>query len=157
MKKRGTAITEQEQKFTSVELVCQGRGWDGKDLYVILWEPGTDVPGTYNLTKNTARFKTGARYSVPKQGGTILPSQAKYLGLWESEKERAMWEAKTDVANAEAALEKRHKRETERSPALLTYLKPFREEYFKTISSARRLALELALLKALRTPLKPGE
>lgn len=50
-----------------------------------------------------------------------------------------------------------HKREADGPAELLGLLRPLRALYARTISTSRKLALEMALLNALRTPLRKGE
>jgi len=50
-----------------------------------------------------------------------------------------------------------HKREADGRAELLVLLWPLRALYAKTISTSRKLALEMTPLNALRTPLRKGE
>ena len=159
----------QPEEFTPENYVCKGRRLahdDGK-LYVVLAPIGDHDAGDesfalgderqYELSKGTRRLMTGYRYSIPTKpgGSTIQAASAKMLGPFKSPN-RANWQAETDAAEAEYELLQASKRAGDRDE-LLAALLPFRRTYQKTIGTARKTALELALLAALRTPPRSHE
>lgn len=152
--------------FVSVEYVCKGRRIDRDELtlYVVLAPltgDGADQDRIYTIQpgKNGASLrwlKCGQRYDIPTSGTTIKSGDAKYLGPFEGAELVSRWQLETAAAEAELELLKLHKRADDRDE-LLAALLPFRRTYQKTIGTARKTALELALLAALRTPPRERE
>lgn len=159
----------QPEVFTPEDYVCKGRRLahdDGK-LYVVLAPIGDHDPGDesfalgddrqYEVTKGTRRLMAGYRYSIPTKAGgtTIQAASARMVGPFKSPN-RASWQAEDSAAEAEYEMLQLAKRTGDRD-ALLAALRPFRRTYQKTIGTARKTALELALLAALRTPPRSSE
>jgi len=151
--------------FTPAYYACKGRVYDAADgqLNVVLapiQDDGTLGPDKYyQITKGTRWLRAGAVYEIPtaENGSTIQAVNAKYTGKWENAEDGAAWQLATQAAEAEDAMIRAHKREADGRAELLELLRPLRDQYAKTISTSRKLALEVALLNALRTPIRKGE
>ena len=151
--------------FTPAYYACKGRVYDAADgqLNVVLapiQDDGTLGPDKYyQITKGTRWLRAGAVYEIPtaENGSTIQAVNAKYTGKWENAEDGAAWQLATQAAEAEDAMIRTHKREADGRAELLELLRPLRDQYARTISTSRRLALEVALLNALRTPIRKRE
>jgi plasmid replication initiation protein len=150
-------------EFVPKRYACKGRYYHptANELYVEL-DP-IEADGTlgqgklWGISKGTRWLRAGAVYEIPTNadGTTILAVNAKYQGQWEDKEAVVQWLLLTQAAEAEEAMARAHKKDP--GGELLALLRPLREQYQKTIGTSRRLALEMALLHALRTPLKRGE
>jgi hypothetical protein len=151
--------------FTPARYACKGRVYDSADgeLNVVLapiQDDGTLGPDKYyQLTKGTRWLRAGAVYEIPttENGSTIQALNAKYTGKWGNTEDAAAWQFATQAAEAEDEMIRAHKREADGRAELLGLLRPLRALYARTIGTSRKLALEIALLNALRTPLRKGE
>ena len=173
MSEQPTAATaESAPIYEPRRYVCIGRRYDmaEQELSVQLIEFDPSEPldqrgrgnvSVFAVNKITRHLYAGACYDIPtaltpEGGRTIQATLAVYVSKWHDTGEAGAWQLETETADALAEAAARHKRETAPANAqLLQMLAPLRKTYTETIGTARRLAMELAVLKALRTP--PGK
>jgi hypothetical protein len=153
-----------EKVFTPVRYACKGRLYDSADNTLNVVLVAIEADGTlagsgkyYPLTKGTRHLRSGAVYEIPTSDTSIQSGNAKYLGKWEDAAAIAQWQLETQAAETEDEMFRAHKRDADGRAELLELLQPLRAVYQKTIGTSRRDALEIALLRALRTPLRKKE
>ena len=150
------------QPFNLREYVCVGRrladasDLSNSELFVQFYElhegAWTDKRHFYSLKPFRHCFP-GNVYKVEANDEQVRPSTIRYARHWEDSSEVAEWQAATTLAEAISEERKENKRSGS-NDELLRALEPYRKMYQNLIASSRRTALELIVLKALRTPLK---
>ena len=146
--------------FTPTLYVCKGRTFsrDEQKLWVVLAPiDGDGALGSakyYALGPNTRWLRAAATYEIPSNETRIQATNAKYKGIWEDKTQAAQWQLESQAAEAEDEMNRAHKRDADGRRELLELMRPLREAYGKSVATSRRLAIEMAVLNALRAPVK---
>jgi len=143
---------ENKAPFEPVDYVCGGLRFEDGSLNLHLFLLNGEQlgePRIYGANKRTKDFLAGSMYRVPTSGTSIRAGDGEWIGKWPDKEQIAAWQAATRGAQVQANAAKMTGTEE-----LLKQLEPMRKLYSGTIGTIRRTALELAVLNALRTPVK---
>jgi hypothetical protein len=158
-------MSESKQKRTARPFACLGRRSDGRTKTgVILQLMDLDdhlieAPRRYEPKRGSdlRRLRCGGVYVIDEvQDGSIIPSTARFVKFFPDETKRREWMANESVSDVIAESRIREKN-TEDPAELARALRPWRRIYGKMIGNRRRDALELIVLRTLRTPISKRE